>query len=140
MERLLNQCRSENRRLVCYSEHELNVLADCYGLDASDVYCNARVLLKRWKNRFERDVPIGDWSLRSFCAAFGPRISERLQDKHITPNLRYVRTMLEDRKTFRRLTKVAKQKWRLVLELNKVDCTSMRCLVKKAAKAFTARK
>ena len=62
-----------------------------------------------------------------------------LQDEDITPNLRYVRDMLAERKTFRSFTRAAKDKWRLVLELNHIDCTSMRCLVKKAAKAFAPR-
>jgi hypothetical protein len=136
MAQLVALCRSEDRKLVCYSEHELLVMRSSYDLDAADIYVNARPLLKRWKNRFHRKVPIADWSLRSFCEAFNYPIRENLRDKSITNHLRYVRQMLEQREKFKRLTDAAKVKWRTVLEQNKIDCYAMRRLVQRAAKAL----
>ncbi len=135
------QARSlgEQRVVVAYSQHELNVLRTYAQTEIGEVYRDARKIAKRWINRLHPDAPIQEWTLKEFLKFIEHPRGNHLGFQQSTARIRAVRDMLRKKRSYDALTPVAKAKWTKLLDHNEIDCRGMRALVQRAASELAAR-
>jgi len=134
---LVNKCLREDRLIVGFSLHDLNCLKkySTVGDKAEPIYVNARQLANRWHWHQHNKLFEGPRTLDAFCAA--ANVPPRPVDCDEVPVTRYIRRILGGlaaRGTYRRLTRLQKQKWGILLEYNRWDCEDLRALCRVAAK------
>jgi hypothetical protein len=123
---LFRQAQAENRYLVAWSEHELQMIREFASLDVSSRYYNAKYGAKRWCRRRHPEA-LGDGaSLELFMQLTGFRAAAHLGKGNAGGRLRYVLNQLQRRGEFSRLTRVAKAKWTRLLRYNEQDCRALR--------------
>lgn len=134
--RLHTRCREEQRFLVCYSSHELDAIKAHAGIDVSDVYVNALLYARRWKNRFHPERPIEDWGLKAFLRFIKHPQPQQLAEAQPASWLRYVGDQLATHEgQFGKISAGGKRKWRDLLAYNRHDCTGLRVLLRKIVRA-----
>ena len=101
---------SENRYLVAWSTHELNVIQQFAGLNVSDRYYNAKYGAKRWRRKKHPKQARAVASLSSFMVLTGYLSGAGLGKGNAAARLRYVLNQLKTRGSFDKLTPVAKRK------------------------------
>lgn len=122
-------CQQGNRKLVGYSQHELQMFSQYAGVNFRDEYRDARMIAKRWWNICNPGVPRPDNTLKTFLAAIGRPCPTYFGDRKMTTRLRAVVNMLSKRRTYDALTPVVKSKWQKILSYNAFDCEGMQSLV-----------
>ncbi|MHC4934175.1 MAG: hypothetical protein ACYTGV_18535 [Planctomycetota bacterium] len=133
------KCTTEGRRLVGFTQHELNVLRDFGGLDVSSYYADGHKIARRWKNRCYPDEEIGGWDFQSFMEFIENLPPRHFRGRNAALRLRYVLDQLEKKREFDRITPVAKAKWTKLLHYNRFDCEGLRELVMLAAEELNNR-
>jgi hypothetical protein len=131
---LQRRCREEGRKLVGYSQHELQVFAKYGGIDFCEEYRDARMIAKRWWNKCRPGAARQDNGLKSFLEAIGRPCPAYFGQQKMTTRLRAVITMLRRRVNYESLTPLAKAEWQNLLDYNAYDCRGMQALVALAAK------
>ena len=127
--RLQIQSSAESRLIIAYSQHEKNVILNYANVDLTGLYRDARKILKRWKNKYHRDLTIQGWGLKDFFTFMNYPRGTYLGERKTTSRLRAVADMLERRRAYDLLTPVVKAKWTKLLEYNRIDCSGMRDLI-----------
>jgi predicted nuclease of restriction endonuclease-like RecB superfamily len=136
---LAQQSEREERPIIAYSQHELNLLMKYARIDISKVYRDARMIAKRWKNILHPDVPLKSRSLKDFLEFIGFTRLKYLGYRKSTKRLNAVREMLRRKGSFDALTPVVKAQWTKLLVHNAIDCRGMRALVLRAASELESR-
>jgi hypothetical protein len=122
-------CQDGGRKLVGYSQHELQVFAEYAGVDFTAEYRDARMIAKRWWNKCRPGAPRQDNGLKTFLEAIGRPYPTCFGEQKVTSRLRAVINMLGNRGTYDALTPVVKSKWQKLLSYNEYDCRGMQELV-----------
>jgi hypothetical protein len=135
---LKHWCRDGDRKLVGYSQHELQVFANYSGVDFTAEYRDARMIAKRWWNTCRRGLPRRDNGLKAFLEAIGKPYPTYFGERKTTARLRAVIDMLRKRGTYESLTPVVKSKWQKLLSYNAYDCRGMQELIAIACKEVAA--
>jgi hypothetical protein len=130
---------NESRLIIAYSQHEKNVILNYANVDLTGIYRDARKILKRWKNKYHRDLPIQGWGLKDFFTFVNYPRGAYLGERKTTSRLRAVADMLEKRGAYELLTPVVKSKWTKLLEYNRIDCKGMRDLILHATGEFDSK-
>jgi hypothetical protein len=123
---LLQQAQAENRHLVAWSEHELQMIGKFASLDVSSRYYNAKYGAKRWCRRRHPEALGQGASLEAFMDLTGFEAAAHLGKGNAGRRLRDVLAQLECRGEFSQLTRVAKAKWTNLLSYNQQDCRALR--------------
>ena len=123
----------EDRLIIGYSQHELQLLMTYGAIDIGARYRDARMTGRRWINRLHRgEVP--SWSLLDLLQYMGYEAPTVLANGLVTKRLAAVRRGLQVQGgCYSALTPVQKAKWTKLLRYNRVDCLGMRDLVMRAA-------
>jgi hypothetical protein len=122
-------CQDGGRKIVGYSQHELQVFAEYAGVDFTAEYRDARMIAKRWWNVCRPGTPRRDNGLKTFLEAIGRPCPSYFGEQKVTSRLRAVIDMLANRGTYASLTPVVKSKWQKLLSYNEYDCRGMQELV-----------
>lgn len=122
-------CQLAGRKLVAYSQHELDVFSQYAGVDFYDEYRDARMIAKRWWNICRRGAPRHDNGLKTFLKAIGRPHPTYFGEHKATSRLRAVLAMLKKRKKYEALASAMKAEWRMLLDYNSHDCHGMKTLV-----------
>jgi len=135
IERIIERCEEEDRKLFAFSRHEWNKvskyteLGESFGL----VFRDGHKVAKRWYNRLKMDDPSltrpDHMSLQFLAGIIGFDRPKYLGDKIATSRLRYVLEMLKKRGSYESLTPVAKGKWTKLLSHNEWDCRALQQLM-----------
>lgn len=129
--RLVNKCLRENRLIVGFSLHDLNCLKrySSVGEKAEPIYVNALQAAKKWHWRKFNIGIEGSRTLGAYCAVakVPPRPAD-CGDVPVTLHIKSILSGLAARGTYRRLTRLQKQKWALLLEYNRWDCEDLQAL------------
>lgn len=133
LEGLLACALQEGRRICAFSEHELHAAREHWGIDLEPVYVNARPVVKRWWNRVQPGERPLEWSQEALERAMGILRPQNLRSGHAARRLRDVRTQLQRRRTYAKLTGTAKAKWTTLLKYNRLDVEHMAAMVRRAA-------
>ena len=123
---LYEQARKEDRHLVAWSEHELQMMRKFASLDVSPRYYNAKYGAKRWCRVWHSEAPRDGASLDLFMKLTGFATAKHLGKGNAGQRLGYVLNQLDKRGEFSQLTPVAKQKWTNLLSYNRQDCQALR--------------
>jgi hypothetical protein len=142
---LSEQLESEDRLLVAWSKHELDVIeADKETQAHLEVirrrYRDGKEVAKQWKRLafpdlvFERDRRRGRNRLEQFLELIGYPVSSSHGAGNTGQRIRHLREGLSRCDgDFTRLTRTVKSKWTNLLEHNRHDCVGMRAVVLRAA-------
>jgi hypothetical protein len=127
--RLVNKCLREDRLIVGFSLHDLNCLKSytSVGEKAEPLYVNARQAANRWHWRTFDEKGPGTLTAFCFTAKVPPRPDD-CTDIPVTRHLKSIVSGLNARGSFRKLTRLQKQKWSLLLEYNRWDCQDLQAL------------
>jgi hypothetical protein len=136
---LVQQSDCEERPIIAYSQHELNLFMTYAQVDISQFYRDARMIAKRWKNIVHPDAPLKGRGLKDFLEFIGFPRPTYLGYRKSTKRLNAVIEMLHRKGSFDALTPVVKAQWTKLLEHNAIDCRGMRALVLRAAHELQAR-
>ena len=131
--RLIDLSRQEDRYIVAYSQHELNVIKEYADRDISDIYRDARMIAKKWKVKFHRESAAKCKALKDYLSFIEYPRGAYLGEKKSTSRIKAVQEMIRTRGEYEKLTPVAKAKWTKLLEHNEIDCKGMKALVLRAA-------
>lgn len=131
--RLIELCKKENRFLVAYSQHEINVIKEYTGLDVSALYKDARMIAKKWKNTCYRQSKEKCRALKDYLAFIGYERGSHLGERKSTARIRAVQAMAALRGDYDDFTPVVKAKWTKLLDHNEIDCRGMKALVERAS-------
>lgn len=132
--RLIEDCQKHNRRIVAFSQHELNVIAEYGGVDVGDFYADARKIARRWKAKCYPSAVDSCKTLKEYLEFIEYPRGAHLGLRKTTSRLSAVADMLEKRHEYAELTAVVKAKWTKLLDHNGIDCDGMRELVMRAAR------
>ena len=135
---LLDRCKKEGRRIVAYSQHERNLVLQYVNQDAGEWYADARMIAKRWKNRFRRTEPLPARGLKDYLKLIEYPRGAHLGERKTTKRLKAVGDMVREKGSYEALTPVKKAMWTKLLEHNAIDCRGMQALVMRAARDFVA--
>lgn len=139
---LLERSRQEQRVLIAWSTHELQMIKNFVAWSDEDLaywnqhLINALPIGRRWSRREGIVIPEiegtysarpNKWSLSGFRIATDyPPVNALHEPGHTASRLRHVRDQLAKRNgDFARLTRVAKGKWTKVLTHNFHDCAGL---------------
>jgi len=143
--RLWGRAKYERRRIVAFSQFNKNLSLDKLGVDLSPVYADARLIARKWLGRLKGCHP--DWKhkhpnweiergLKNFLDLIGYHRPRHLGIEKTTSRILAVRDQLIKRRSFDKLTAVAKAKWTKLLDHNRHDVLGMIELVTKAVDEF----
>lgn len=130
---IVDRANAEDRRVVAYSQHEREVFADFAGIDISEIYRDARMIGKRWRNRMYPELRGSSNDLKSFLELIGYERGLYLGDRKTTKRIRDVREMVSRKGSYDALTPVKKAQWTKLLQHNEIDCRGMQALVLRAS-------
>jgi len=126
---LMTRCRSEGRRLVGYSQHELRMFWQHAGIDFFEEYRDGRMIANRWWSKCRKGAVRIDNTLKTYLEAIGYPMPASLGTGNTTARLHAVIEMLERRLRYPDLTPCVKAKWRDLLAYTRHDCRGMKKLV-----------
>jgi hypothetical protein len=136
---LARKSECEERPIIAYSQHELNLFMAYAQIDIAKLYRDARMIAKRWKNMVHPDARLKSRSLKDFLEFIGFARPTHLGYRKSTKRLNAVREMLRRKGSFDALTPVVKAQWTKLLEHNVIDCRGMRAVVLRAATELESR-
>ena len=135
IETAVERATSQDRRIVAWSEHELNLVRSL----VSDTmliarfesrYANARALAQRWTNKLHPDERPAGGRLVDYLAWIGYEVPPGAGRGNVGDTIRALRPTLEGG---RPLTANQRQKWARLLQHNRYDCDGMRAVCLRAA-------
>jgi len=130
IKQLYEECETEKRFMIAFSEHEMNVVFRDCGIDISRRYKNARTYASRWASRYGKNSVLERHSLEEFLKL--PEVDynfpENLPKGNATRWLRAVSDGLAKRGDFASLTSTQKGHWERLLEYNRHDVYGLRAL------------
>jgi hypothetical protein len=141
---LVGRARAQNRLLVAWSRHELDVSLEA-GLPRSlreefvERFRDGKATAKRWKRLafdevvFERDERKRLHTLARYAELTGFPIPEEYKGGKVGQSIRRVRAGLDRSGEWAGLAAGQQEAWRVVLAHNMCDCLSMRHVVRMAA-------
>lgn len=134
VEKVVRRAERRDRRIVAWSEHELDVVRTLEAEDPDLVarfearFANARAVAERWRNRLHHGDRPEHGRLVDYLALVGYPVPEEAAGGDVGETIRALRPRLE-----RGLSPTAAQqvRWDRLLEHNRHDCAGMRrvCLV-----------
>ena len=141
VEKVIRRAEHGDRRIVAWSEHELNVvrtlLADDPGLVASFEarFVNARALAERWRHRLHAGAGADCGRLADYLALIGYPVPAEAAGGDVGRTIRDLRGRLE-----RGLPPTPGQveRWDRLLEHNRHDCAGMRRVCLRATRELDA--
>lgn len=128
--------RAENgdRRIVSWSEHDLNVVRALRDVDPDIVarfegrYANARLVARRWRNKRHGGDNPESGRLADYLALIGYPVPDEAIGGQVGETIRILRRRLEQGHP---LTANQRARWERLVEHNRHDCAGMRrvCLL-----------
>lgn len=129
IETLVQRAEHKKRRIVAWSEHELEVVRRECNDDPQLVerferrYSNARRVAERWMNKLHPAEKPASGQLSAYLTLIGYAVPAGAEPGHVGTTIRALRPTLE---AGRPLTPVQKAKWSRLLRHNRHDCAGMR--------------
>ena len=127
---LVNRCEREERVLVGFTQHEMRVALEYFGIDIQPHYRDAHWWAKRYFRRLPAAEQPAGCSLEEMLAHIGHARPRVFGPGNSASRLRDVREMLAKRRSYERLTPVAKAKWTKFLAHNASDVKGTALLVR----------
>ncbi len=131
VENLVRRAEHGDRRIVSWSEHDLNVVRTLADEDPGLVarfearYVNALAVAKRWRNKLhDRDKP-EQGRLADYQVLIGYPVPDDAEAGHVGDTIRALRPRLERGLP---LTAAMQFRWDRLLEHNCFDCAGMRAI------------
>jgi hypothetical protein len=131
-----------DRRIVAWTEHELNVVWKLSEDDPELVrrfqtrFANAKRLAERWRNRFHGGDAPPDGKLASYLALIDYEVPPEGAPGNVGETIRTLRGRLARGQA---LTTSQAERWRRLIEHNRHDCIGMRRLALLATSALEGR-
>ena len=141
VENTVRRAEHGDRRIVSWSEHDLNVVRTLADEDPELVarfearYANARAFAEYWRNKLhDRDKP-EQGRLADYQVLIGYPVPDDAEPGHVGDTIRDLRPRLE-----RGLPLTASQlaRWDRLLEHNRFDCAGMRAVCLRATRELEA--
>ena len=132
---LLDECKTNGRFIIAFSDHERAVILRELDLDIRNYYKNALRLANRWRHKYHPHEEWGKASLARYLELPGIdyEIPSHLGKGSATARLRSVSEGLETRGDYAKLVASQKKKWADLLEYNRHDVLALEYLTRKAA-------
>ncbi len=125
------RAESGDRRIVSWSEHDLEVVQRLRDVDPDLVarferrYANALAVAKRWANRLHREDKPANGELGGYLAMIGYAVPTGAGPGHVGDTIRALRPALA---AGRPLTSRQEARWSRLLSHNRHDCAGMRAV------------
>ncbi len=135
------RAESRDRRIVAWSEHELDVVRTLADDDPALVarfearFGNARGIAERWRNKCHAGDKPADGRLVEYLALIGYAVPDEAAAGRVGETIRILRDRLERGLP---LTAVQQRRWDDLLEHNRHDCAGMRRVCLRAAREMEA--
>ena len=129
VERILQRAEARDRRIVAWSQHELDVVRDhCpQHLDRfAERYVNARSVAEYWRNACHDRVKPEVNKLAWYLDAVGWAVPEHAGPDRTGATIRILREALGRGRSVDELTDNQRRRWRDLLDHNRHDCMGMR--------------
>lgn len=134
VENVVQRAEHGDRRIVSWSELDLNVVRTLGGADPELVarfearYCNARAFAEYWRNRLHAGVKPETGRLADYLALIGYVVPADAEPGHVGDTIRALRPRLQGDLP---LTAAQRIRWDRLVEHNRFDCAGMRavCLI-----------
>jgi hypothetical protein len=124
LEETASFCRKENKKLIGYSNKELEVFKE-FGVDISDIYYNPIKNLKKWFYKKQYKLP-KPFALNDVLKVLEYPKYRYFGDKQTTQRIKHVTTQLiRSNQNFQDLTPVAKSKWTKLQKYNNQDVVGL---------------
>ncbi len=139
--KLVQRAESRDRRIVAWSEHELDVVRTLTDDDPALVarfearFANARAIAERWRNKCHAGDKPAEGRLVEYLALIGYTVPDEAAAGRVGETIRILRDRLERGLP---LTAVQQRRWDDLLEHNRHDCASMRRVCLRAAREMEA--
>lgn len=136
IEIVVRRAERGDRRIVAWSEHDLNVVRTLSDEDPELVerferrYANARAVAQRWANKLHPDERPADGQLAGYLAMIGYEVPSDAGPGHVGETIRALRPTLHGG---RPLTSAQQRRWASLLDHNRHDCAGMREVCVRAA-------
>ena len=123
------RAESRDRRIVSWSEHDLEVVRRLRDEDPGLVarferrYVNALAVARRWANRLRPDDKPGDGKLGGYLAMIGYAVPAGAEPGHVGDTIRALRPTLA---AGRPLSSRQQERWARLRSHNRRDCAGMR--------------
>ena len=134
VERILGKAVKDNRQIIAWSEHELNVVKTHCPEQLErfqNRFVNALAYAKYWRNKcHNRDKP-EPATLASYLALVGHVVPDEAVGGTVGKTIRIVRKALEKGRGIDGMTENQLRRWEFLREHNHHDCVGMRkvCVV-----------
>ena len=141
VEKIVLRADHGDRRIVSWSEHDLNVVRTLAAEDPDLVarfeahYANARAVAERWRNRLYGGDKPEPGRLADYLALIGYPVPEEAAPGAVGETIRVLRGRLERSLS---LTPAQRERWDHLLEHNRHDCAGMRRVCLRAARELEA--
>lgn len=138
---LVLRAESGNRRIVSWSEHDLEVVRRLRDEDPDLVarferrYANALAVARRWANRLHPDDKPGNGKLGGYLAMIGYRVPLDAAAGDVGDTIRALRPTLA---AGRQMTPRQKERWARLRSHNRHDCAGMRMVCLRATRELEA--
>jgi len=143
---LAERALDEERLVFAWSQYDAATIEelgkdDPTVVELAGTMFDAKKLAKQWKRHFRPEVVFersrgrGRHTLKNYrdMDVIGyPPIAGVLDQGNISPRIKEIRRQLAAKRTFDKLTRVAKGKWTKILHHNYLDCDGMRVVVTQA--------
>jgi hypothetical protein len=129
IEIVVRRAERKDRRIVAWSEHELELVRGLHDLDPGLVarfeqrYANALGVARRWAARFHPESKPPNGHLRDYLDLVGYDLPADAAAGHVGDTIRAMRPTLSKG---RPLTDLQRSRWARLLEHNRHDCAGMR--------------
>lgn len=141
VENVVRRAEHGDRRIVSWSEHDLNVVRTLADEDPALVarfearYANARAFAESWRNKLhDRDKP-EQGRLADYQMLIGYPVPDDAEPGHVGDTIRDLRPRLERGLP---LTVAQQVHWDRLLEHNRFDCAGMRAVCLRATRELEA--
>jgi hypothetical protein len=123
---ILDLATRECRRIITYSEYDLNKIKEYtnLGKNVEYFYTNARKIADIWQKEYLESKEINN-SLKSVAEKIGKPYPKYLLKKNPTKIIRKIKKALSREQEFAKLPDDAKKDWGNLLEYNRYDCWVM---------------
>jgi len=141
VEKVVRRAARRDRRIVSWSEHDLEVVRTLRDEDPGVVarfearYANARAVAERWRNKLHGGDKPESGRLADYLALIGYPVPEEAAPGHVGETIRILRHRLEQGLP---LTVGQQERWERLVEHNRHDCAGMRQVCLRATKELEA--
>ena len=135
--RLVIRAFEEDRFLIAYTEHDLNLIKEHsrYGELVEDFYLNGRIYACEWNEELGRLEENINNSLKDFAVYLG---KEYRGDESPAKWIRYVRKRLKNKSDFSQISPKGQDMWNFLLDYNRKDCYVLQELMILVAKEMSS--